>query len=140
MNIEIFALCDAATESAGKVNILGAFDTLAAREAPVTVAHCAVALRARFKRIESGEHKLRLAMIDADGKAVIPAFQTSMNIRLQPGQDSAVANMILNLQQVKLTAFGRYAVDLAVDGREAGSLPFYVRPLTPNPAPERKQP
>ena len=139
MNIEIFALCDAATESSGKLNVLGAFDTLASREAPVTIAHCAVALRVRFKRIESGEHKVRIGLIDADGRAIIPPFQTSMNIRLQESQDSAVANLILNLQQVKLGGFGRYAVDLAVDGREAGSLPFYVRQIT-NPSREHQQP
>ena len=31
MNIEIFALCDAATESEGKVSLLGAFDSLVPR-------------------------------------------------------------------------------------------------------------
>lgn len=139
MNIEIFALCDAATESSGKVNILGAFDTLASREAPITLAHCAVALRVRFKRIESGSHAVRIAIVDADGRAVIPAFQTTMNIRVQEPQESSVANLILNLQQVKLGGYGRYAVDLAVDGREAGSLPFYVRQLT-NPSMEPQQP
>ena len=139
MNIEIFSLCDAATENDGKVNLLGAFDTVASREEPVTIGHCAVALRLRFKRIESGAHQVRLALVDADGRAVIPAFQTLMNIRVREPQESAVANLILNLQQVKLGSFGRYAVDLAVDGRQEGSLPFYIRQIAapaPEPRPE----
>jgi hypothetical protein len=137
VNIEIFALCDAATESDGKVNILGAFDTLGAREAPVQLAHCAVALRVRFKRIESGAHSVRIAMVTADGKSVLPPFQTTMNIQVREPQEAAVANLILNLQQVKLGAFGRYAVDLAIDGREAGSLPFYVRQIQTPPVERR---
>ena len=36
MRLEIFTLCDAATDSVGKLNILGSFDTLWAREAPVS--------------------------------------------------------------------------------------------------------
>jgi hypothetical protein len=131
MNIELFALCDAATEGGdGKINILGAFDTLGAREEPVVVGHCSIALRLRFKRIETGEHQVRIALVDADGRAVIPPFQTSMNVRMREPQDSAVANMVLNLQQVKLGAYGRYSIDLAVDGRQEGSLPFYVRRIT----------
>ena len=139
MNIEIFALCDAATESNGKVNILGAFDTLASAEAPVVLAHCAVALRVRFKRIESGSHAVRIGLVDADGHSVLPPFQTSMNIRVKEPLESSVANLILNLQQVKLGSFGRYAVDLAVDGREAGSLPFFVRQIA-KPSREHQQP
>ena len=137
MNIEIFALCDAATENDGKVNILGAFDTIAAREEPVTIGHCSIALRLRFKRIESGSHQVRLAVVDADGRAVIPPFQTIMNIQVREPQESAVANLILNLQQVKLGAFGRYAIDLAVNGRQEGSLPFFIRPIA-SPTPEKK--
>jgi hypothetical protein len=137
MNIEVFALCDAATEGDGKLNLLGAFDTVGAREEPVVVAHCSIALRARFKRIESGARQVRLALVDADGRPVIPPFQTVMNIQVRD-QDSVVANLILNLQQVKLGAFGRYAIDLAVDGRQEGSLPFFVRRIA-NPTVEPRE-
>ena len=137
MNIEIFALCDAATEGDGKLNLLGAFDSVGAREEPVTIAHCSLALRLRFNRIESGSHRIRLALVDADGRAVIPPFDTAMDIRLREPQESAVANLILNLQQVKVGPFGRYAVDLAVDGRQEGSLPFFVKPIA-NPTVETR--
>ena len=35
MKVEIFALCDAATESQGKLNLLGTFDQLVAGSVPV---------------------------------------------------------------------------------------------------------
>src|SRR3954471_3148287 len=36
MQLEVFTLCDAATEHAGKLNIIGTFDSLRAFEAPVS--------------------------------------------------------------------------------------------------------
>ena len=53
MYIEVMALCDAATESQGKLNILGTFDTIFTQKLPVMCSHSAVALRVRFNQIES---------------------------------------------------------------------------------------
>jgi hypothetical protein len=99
----------------------------------------AVALRVRFKRIESGPHQVRIGVVNADGKSVIPPFQTTMNIQVREPQEAAVANLILNLANVTLGGYGRYAVDLAVDGRQEGSLPFFVRSIA-NPSVEPQQP
>jgi hypothetical protein len=134
MNLEIFALCDAATESGGKLNLLGAFDTIVAPAAPHVHPACAVVLRLRFKRIEAGRHTVRLDVVDADGHRAGPPFQTEADIRLGDAED-AVANLILNFQQLRLEQFGRYCVDLAIDGRQEGSLPLYLRPI-PTPAPQ----
>jgi len=59
MNIELFVLCDAATDQQGKLNILGAFDSLWAQKVPVSHPQCAVALRIRFSKIEEGEHNIK---------------------------------------------------------------------------------
>ncbi len=80
MNVELFALCDAATESGGKLNLLGAFDA--------------------------------------------------------EGDEGAVANLILNFQQLRFAAYGRYSIDLAVDGRQEGSLPLYLRPVPQDARPQ----
>ena len=59
MHIEVFSLCDAATvDAGGKLNILGAFDTIWAANIPVVYPHFGVALRVRFNSIERGEHKV----------------------------------------------------------------------------------
>jgi len=42
MNIEIIALCDAATDQQGKLNILGAFDTVFTKSLPTVHTQCAV--------------------------------------------------------------------------------------------------
>jgi hypothetical protein len=133
MKIEIFALCDAATEGGGKLNVLGAFDVIGVRELPLVHPSCAVAVRIRFKRIETGDHRVKVDVVDEDGRHNVPSFETTVAIRPVEGEESPVANLILNFQQLRFEKFGRYSIDLAVDGRQEGSLPIYVR-QTPSPA------
>ena len=129
MNVELFALCDAAADYNGKLSILGAFDAIWARTAPAVHPQCAVALRMRFSKVEEGEHKVRINIVDADGKSVVKPFETSANIRYQENVTSIAANMILNLHGIKFPVFGDYSVDLTVDDKHEASLPLYVNQL-----------
>jgi len=129
MNIELFALCDAAADYNGKLSILGAFDAIWARTAPAVHPQCAVALRMRFSKIEEGEHKVKINIVDADGKSVVKPFETTANIRYQDNINSVAANMILNLHGIKFTSFGDYSIDLTVNGKHEASLPLYVNQL-----------
>ncbi len=83
----------------------------------------------RFQRIEAGPHRVKVAVVDADGKHVLPPFETEIGVRPSEGDESAVANLILNLQQLRLEKYGRYSVDLAVDGRQEGALPLYLKAM-----------
>ncbi len=127
MNVEIIALCDAATDQQGKLNILGAFDTIFAKSLPVVHPQCAVALRLRFQRIEQGNHKITLHLVDEDGNLVIPSLDADLQLQSPPQQDSGSVNMVLNIQKLKLEKYGSYAINLAIDGRQEASIPFYVR-------------
>ncbi len=127
MEIEIFALCDAATDTYGKLNLLGAFDALMAREVPVVHPQCAIALRVRFRRIESGEHRMTLHLVDEDGQMIVPPMNGSIQINVPPAESSAVANMILQLQNLRFEHAGQYAVNLAIDGRQVATLPLMLR-------------
>jgi len=129
MNIELFALCDAAADYNGKLSILGAFDAIWARTAPAVHPQCAVALRMRFSKVEEGDHKVKINIVDADGKSVVKPFETSANIRYQENVTSIAANMILNLHGIKFPVFGDYSVDLTVNDKHEASLPLYVNQL-----------
>ena len=130
MNIEIFAVCEAATDQQGKINILGTFDSIQGRALPVVHPHCAVAVRLRFSRSEEGEHLMKINIINEDGKPVVKPFETKGDIRFGDIPRTSVAvNMILNLQGLKFESFGEYAVDLSVDGRHSASLPLIVSQL-----------
>ena len=124
MNKEVFVLCDAATETVGKLNILGAFDNIYSRPSPATHPQCAIALRVRFNQIEKGEHKIRVNIVDEDGKLIMPSLDAKINVDFPQNMDSSIANLILNIHGLKIEKFGKYSVDLAIDGRQEASLPL----------------
>ena len=127
MKVEIFTLCDAATaDAAGKLNILGSFDRLNAKEAPVTHAQCALAIKLRFERLEEGQKRIRIAFVDSDGASVMPTVETTTQVQFQAADSSATASIVLNIQQLKLPKFGEYSIDLAVDDRHEASVPLLV--------------
>lgn len=127
MNLEIFALCDAATVAGGKLNILGAFDSVFANQAPGTHAQCAVAMRLRFSRLEEGEHRLKLTIVDADGKAIMNPLEGATVVKFSGDEESTVANFIINIQQLKLSQFGAYSINLALDDRHVAALPLMFK-------------
>lgn len=127
MKIEAFVLCDAATDYRGKLNILGTFDTISAAEMPVVWPHCALALRIRFSKIEEGAHRVRISFIDDDGHAVLPLLEGEMKVKFGPASSTTAANLILNMDRLKLDRAGEYSIHLAVDGRQEMSLPLYIK-------------
>ena len=127
MQIETFVLCDAATDYFGKLNVLGAFDTIWSPNVPAVYPQCSLALRIRFSAIERGEHKVKVNFVDADGSHLIPAADGILNVNFSDQQRTGAANLILNIQGLKLPKYGEYSIDLAVDDRALGSLPLYLR-------------
>ena len=131
MKVEIFTLCDAATiDAGGKLNILGSFDRLNAKEAPMTHPQCALAIKLRFERVEEGQKRMRIAFIDSDGASVMPTLNATTQARFGPNDSTASASLALVIQQLKLPAFAEYSIDLAVDDRHEASIPLLVTPIT----------
>ncbi|MAI20338.1 MAG: hypothetical protein CMF28_03790 [Kiritimatiellaceae bacterium] len=129
MKVEIFALCDAATESQGKLNLLGTFDQLVAGSVPVVHPACAVAIRIRFEVQEAVEHQIRLHMVDPDGQLFMKSMGASIRPRFGGDVSSAAVNLILQLQRIKFDLFADYALRLEVDDEEVASLPLRVASL-----------
>ena len=132
MEIEIFALCDAATDYGGKLNLLGTFDFIRTKQLPATHPHCAVALRVRFERIEEGDHRVRISIVDDDGKSISPNVDGNIGVKCPPNLSSICANMVLNINGMKFEKPGRYSVDLAIDNRHEKSLPLTIVLVDPN--------
>ncbi len=132
MNIEAFLLCDAATEQQGKLNVLGSFDTIFSKQMPTIHPACSVALRIRFEKVEDGEHKVRLQIIDLDGKPISPKLEGNVNVRVPDNVDSSAVNLILNIQGQKFEKFGKFNIYLAIDGTKEASLPLWVSKPKPS--------
>lgn len=132
MNIEAFLLCDAATEQHGKLNVLGAFDNIYAKKVPTIHPACAIVARIRFEKVEEGNHSVRIQIIDEDGNNIGPKLEGNMPVRTRPGHDSMGANLILNIQRLEFKQYGQYRIDLAIDNKIEGSLPFHVTEIPKN--------
>ena len=139
MEIQIAALCDAATDSAGKLNILGTFDTINAAQTPAIHPQCSIALRIIFQKIEEGAHKLKLNFVDEDGKLVMPSIDIPVEVSVPDEVTFVSRNFIINIQQLKFDKPGQYAIDIALDGRHEGNVPLLVKmlPARPPVEPER---
>lgn len=128
MEVEAFLVCDAATDQFGKLSVLGAFDSIMAQAAPVVHPQFAIALRIRFKKSESANHPFRINIVDEDGRSVLPKpVDGNVNVQIQQADESLVIDLIVNFRDVRFEKFGRYSIDLTMDGKQRGSLPLFVK-------------
>ncbi|GIV80130.1 hypothetical protein FKZ61_006365 [Litorilinea aerophila] len=125
MQLEILTFCDAATEYGGRLNILGATDSLLVPALPFRYPHCAIVMRFRVSRIEEGDHTVRIMVIDADGRPILNVAGHVV-IKLGGGMSGAV-NMIVNANTLEFKEAGEYAIEVAVDGIQLGSSPLFVK-------------
>lgn len=133
MNVEIAAICDAATDQDGKLNMLGVFDYIEA-ELPVVIPRCSAVFRIRYTRSEAMEHTLKVSVTEAqDDSELIPPLSKSVTFWPVPEKmDSAAVNLILNLNQFRISRGGKYLIRFRIDEFLVDSvLPLYIRDLTP---------
>lgn len=129
MKVEVFALCDAATDNHGKLNLLGTFDQIYAAKLPVVHPACAIALRIRFDKMEEGRHAVKLQLVNPDGIPVFQSMEGEVNPRMGSDIGSVAVNLILNFQNVKFNEFTDYQINLTIDDIALASLPLRVRQM-----------
>lgn len=140
MDIQVAVLCDAATDNNGKLNILGTFDTIYTSQLPAVHPQCSIALRITFNKVEEGAHKVRLNFVDEDGKPVMRSIELPIQVTVPDDTIFVSRNFIINIQQLKFEKTGLYSIDLAVDGRQEGSIPLLVKDKPPAPTPPTENP
>jgi hypothetical protein len=109
MIIQIATLCDSAADYNGKLCLMGAFDTLCAREFPVTHPQCSLALRMVFMPEEAGAHQLRITCLDPEGKDALPPFEPLIEAIFPSDFVPFVTrNVVLNLQRLRFERPGLF--------------------------------
>src|SRR5437773_5050574 len=131
MDTQIAILCDAATDTNGKVSILGTFDTIYTAQLPAVHPQCSIALRMTFSRVEEGAHKVKLNFVDEDGKLVMPSIDIPLEVSVPEDTIFVSRNFIVNIHQLKFEKTGLYSIDIAMDGRQEGSIPLLVKQMPP---------
>ena len=127
MDIQIAVLCDAATDNNGKLNILGTFDTIYTSQLPATHPQCSIAVRMTFNKVEDGTHTVKLNFVDEDGKSVMPPIEIPVEVAVPDETIFLSRNFIVNIQKLKFDKEGLYSIEIAVDGRQEGSIPLLVK-------------
>jgi len=135
MNIQVAVLCDAATDDHGKLNLLGAFDTIYAPQMPAFHPQCAVALRVTFQPGDEGTRKLVLSFINADGGSILQGIELPVEVVLPDDTHFLTRNFIVNIQQLKFDEPGLYSVDVRLDNESVASVPLLVRQMAGTPPP-----
>lgn len=129
MDVTIATLCDAATDYGGKLNLLGAFDTILSARFPAVQAQCALALRIVFNQAEQGRQVIQLRFVNEDGQPIMPGIGAQLDVQM-PAQASYLSrNFIVNLQNLRFTAPGQYAVNVFAGDEEIATIPLLVRQL-----------
>ena len=127
MNIQVAVLCDAATDDNGKLNLLGAFDTIFTQQLPAIHPQCSIALRVTFSSEDEGHHQLQVNFVDADGRAIANFPPIPVEVALPEDMHFGTRNFIVNIQQLKFDNPGLYSIDVLLDGQPQASIPLMVR-------------
>ena len=127
MNVQVAVLCDAATDDNGKLNLLGAFDTICTQQLPAVHPQCSIALRVTFFSGDEGKHLLRVNFVDADGRPIMQSIELPVPVTLPDDAHFLTRNFIVNIQQLKFNEPGLFSVDVRMDDETRASIPLLVK-------------
>ena len=136
MTLELFCLCDyAAADSAGRLSIIGMFDSLRFERLPATHNLCAIAAKVRFDNSEAGRKQIKIVFLDPSRNNIIAPMEAALDVI--PGQDepTASAQLAVLISQLKLTSYGQYSLSLEIENKLLASIPLYVKPTDRQPRP-----
>jgi hypothetical protein len=130
MDIEAFLLCDAVTNQQGKWNILGIYNAILARQVPLKYPPSVLAIHIRFEKSEEGNHLITIHIIDEDGKSICPCpkWDIPVSVKIPDKLDSTRDMFTIQLPELNFVQYGKYRIDLAIDGQFKGSLLLDVLP------------
>ena len=127
MEIQVATLCDAAADYAGKLTVMGAFDTICGVGAPIIHPRCALAVRLCFRKEDEGLQQVRIAIIDGEGKAIMDPFESNIGVRM-PSDDAffVTHNLVVNFQGLSFPKDGPFAIDISSGEHVLGRVPVRV--------------
>jgi hypothetical protein len=126
MEIEIFTLADFAQDNNSKLTIVGTFDSIHAKQFPLTHPFCFIACRLRFAAKEAGAHDFKLRLINAEGVEIISPIEGNIQIDNPNNNQFATINIVVNFAQLSFEKAGRYSFELYIDNDWKSGLPLLL--------------
>lgn len=130
MRAEFLVVCDFAVDQGGKLTLLGTFDTIKAVQVPITLGTMGVGLRLRPERNERlpKDYKVEVKLVGPDG-ASISTLNAELRMKQTPAEkdlETTSAQLAFSLIGVVFPAYGKYRVELWVDGEQKHYIPIFV--------------
>ena len=129
MDLRVAVLADGANEApVGKLNILGAFDTIFAASFPTVYPMFCLALRFRVSGDDAEkQHRIRVSFRDEDGTEVGRADTLASVPAMAPGEVGH-ANSILTFAGIQFRKAGHYFFDVTINGEPKARVDLMVKP------------
>jgi len=126
MELDFGLLADAATvDGSGKLNVLGVFDRIQARDFPARHGRISLVLRFSAGLAEAGTHQIEIRLRGPSGEEVL---RLDGRLDLSGGSREAEEGIkvphVLNLDGITFPEAGTYFFDIACDGKSLLSLPL----------------
>lgn len=137
LEVDLAVIADAANVSQeGKLNILGVFDTIWAREFPFRHGAMVFVVRVSASFAEEGSHPMEVRLNDADG---VQLFKAEGPLQVSGGAPGRPVrpHLIMGLNGITFRAPGDYSFEVIVGGRHQRSVPLYVVQGLPTPPPSK---
>lgn len=126
MELDLAVMADAANVSQeGKLNILGVFDTIWARDFPVRHPAMVFVLRVRADFTDQGTHHLQVRLMDADGNQLFKAEGPLQVPSAAPGRHTR-PHIIMGLNGITFAKPGDYSFEVMVDDHHLKSIPLHL--------------
>ncbi|MDR2182087.1 MAG: hypothetical protein LBN92_05340 [Treponema sp.] len=126
MKTELFTFCDFAQETAGKLTVVGTFDTIISRTFPCVHPQLSVVIRIRFDIWEFSTHRFRVEARDLDGEVSVEPVTGTVEVR-GAGNATAVSHLVFTITNLRFSSSGVVNFVLYMDDRETASIPLYIR-------------
>jgi hypothetical protein len=136
LEVDLAVVADAANVSQeGKLNILGVFDTIWAREFPFRHAAMVFVLRVRADFTDQGTYDLEVRLMDADGGQLFKASGPLTVPTGIPGRP-VKPHVIMGLAGVTFHKPGDYSFEVVLGDQHLKSVPLFVMEAPKPPKPE----
>lgn len=130
MQSKLAVLADAAnTTSEGKLNLLGEFNVIFAARVPFTWPRMFLVVKLETEPGEGERHKLRIRVIDQDGRQVTNEIQGDADFgqRFRPGLP-LTGVLIFEIRAPTFANFGTYEFEIYANDELVTKVPLYVVP------------
>ena len=126
MRVEVFALCEHASDENGRLTILRSFDVVNGSVLPATIPDVVLAVRLKFWPSETGTHQIAVHFIDPDGVPLIEPVASAIVIQPQYEDRPCGYNLFIKFRELTCVTTGEHGFDFYLDGVLEARLPLYV--------------